>query len=59
MSERFFPYIFCWGNNFKRRKLKGRTCRVLQRLKMNSVIIEFEDGQQEVVSRNALRKVAT
>jgi len=36
--------------------LYGRRCRVIARLAMNSVIVEFENGQQECVSRNALRK---
>jgi len=51
-------YSYVWGNNTKRQTLKGRTCRVLARLKKNSVVIKFTDnGQIEVVSRNALRKV--
>ena len=49
-------YIYAWGNNEKRAELKGRKCVVLARLKMNSVLVEFENGQQEVISRNALRK---
>lgn len=50
-------YRYTWGNNAKRATMKGRTCRVLARGAMNSALIEFEDGQREVVSRNALRKV--
>lgn len=51
-------YIFCWGNNEKRKNMKGRVCRVLKRGKKNSCSIEFTDnGQKEIVSRNALRKV--
>ncbi|MFA4986794.1 MAG: hypothetical protein WC712_09445 [Candidatus Brocadiia bacterium] len=51
-------YIFMWGNNPKRATMKGRICRVLFRSRtMNSVKIEFLDnGQQEIVSRNALRR---
>jgi hypothetical protein len=49
-------YIYCWGNNPKRAKMKGRKCRVLARGRMNSCMVEFENGQREVVSRNALRK---
>lgn len=53
-EERF---IYRWRNNPKRAMLFGRTCRVLKRLSMNSVIVQFIDnGQREVVSRNALRK---
>jgi len=61
MSEQL--YIYRWGNTKNevgrnRLKLKGRTCRLLGRMKMNSCIIEFIDnGQKEVVSRNALRRV--
>ena len=50
-------YRFCWGNNSKRETMKGRICRVLCRGTMNSAMIEFTDnGQREVVSRNALRR---
>lgn len=51
-------YKYCWGNNEKRRIMKGRICRVLSRGKKNSCSIEFIDNdQKECVSRNALRKV--
>jgi hypothetical protein len=50
-------YRFCWGNNPKRATLQGRVCRVVCRGTMNSAMIEFIDnGQREVVSRNALRR---
>jgi len=49
-------YIYRWGNNEKRKTLKGRYCDVLYRGKMNSCLVEFENGQREVISRNALRK---
>jgi hypothetical protein len=50
-------YRFCWGNNPKRATMQGRVCRVLCRGTMNSAMIEFIDnGQREVVSRNALRR---
>ncbi len=52
-----FPLIFVWRNNEKRRLLYGKRCRVVARGKMNSALIEFEDGTREIVSRNALRKV--
>jgi hypothetical protein len=35
---------------------KGQRCRVLMRLKMNSCVVEFEDGFRAVTSRNYLRK---
>lgn len=54
-SDRVYTYRF--KNNPKRLTLYRRRCRVLARLTMNSVAIEFLDnGQREVVSRNALRR---
>lgn len=55
MAEHLYRYS--WGNNSKRRTMKGRICRVLCRGSMNSALIEFVDnGQREVVSRYALRR---
>jgi hypothetical protein len=50
-------YIFVWRNNSKRATLYGRRCRVLVRGAMNSALVEFENGQREIVSRNALRRI--
>jgi len=53
-------YRYCWGNNEKRLTMKGRTCKVLARGKLNSCLIEFTDNRQrEVVSRNSLRRINT
>ena len=49
-------YIYAWRNNAKRQSLFGRHCRVLARGNMNSVLVEFENGQKEIISRNALRR---
>jgi len=49
-------YRYHWRNNSKRATLYGRTCRVLCRLSRNSAVVEFDGGQREVVSRNALRR---
>ena len=50
-------YIYYWKGNPKRASLKGRTCCVLARGSMNSALVEFcDNGQREVVSRNALRR---
>ena len=49
-------YIYGWKNNAKRRTLYGRRCWVLAWGKMNSVLVEFEDGNKEVISRHALKK---
>lgn len=48
-------YIYRWrkyGTHFT-----GRRCKVLARGKMNSAMVEFENGERAVCSRNALRKV--
>lgn len=53
-------YRYAWGNNPKRATLKGRRCRVLVTARtMGSVLVEFENGQREVVSRRALRTATT
>ena len=49
-------YYFTWKNNSKRKTLYGRRLNVLHRGKMNSCLVEFENGQMEVISRNAIRK---
>lgn len=50
-----FDRIYVWGNNAKRARFKGRACRVVARAKMNSVLLEFEDGERLVTSRHAIR----
>lgn len=52
-----YPYFYAWGNNTKRATLKGRRFNVIARGAMNSALVEFEDGQREIISRNAIRKV--
>lgn len=54
MTDRL--YLYAWGNNSKRSTLKGKTCRILKHGKMNSVLLEFEDGQREISDRRALRR---
>jgi hypothetical protein len=52
-----YPYVFVWANNPVRAALRGRRCRVLVRSRrFNSCLVEFDDGEQVVVSRNALRR---
>lgn len=60
-----YDYTYSWGPRLKRwpassplKQLNrlGQPCRVLARGALNSALIEFEDGCQSVVSRNALRK---
>jgi hypothetical protein len=50
-------YIYSWKNNSKRKTLYGRECKLIMRLKMNSAAVVFENGQFEIISRNALRKI--
>jgi hypothetical protein len=48
-------HVYTWGNNSKRETMKGRHCRVIAQGKKNSCLIEFENGQREIVSRYAVR----
>lgn len=51
------PYDYAWGNNEKRATMKGRPCKVVARgTSMRSVMVEFENGQREIVSYRALRE---
>jgi hypothetical protein len=50
-------YKYGWKNNQKREALYGRTCRILASGKMGSVAVEFGNGQREIISRRALRKI--
>lgn len=52
-------YVYVWRNNPKRATLFGRYCKIVARLTMNSAVVEFEDGQRECISRNALRRLIT
>ena len=60
-----YSFYFAWKNNPtiglfpcpKRITLYGRRLRIVARGSMNSVLVEFEDGQREIVSGNALRKI--
>lgn len=47
-------YIYRWRNNEKRKQLFGRACRIIATGGKNSICIEFEDGQREIVSRFAV-----
>jgi len=51
-----YPYVYVWGNNERRVQMKGKRLRVIVRGKMNSALVEFEDGQREIISRNAIRR---
>jgi hypothetical protein len=63
-----YPYVWFWKQQphwdrgtsprvFDRER-KGERCRMLARGRMNSGLIEFEDGYRVVTSRNGLRRAA-
>lgn len=39
-----FPYVWAWRARPADRDRKGMRCRVLVRGRMNSALVEFEDG---------------
>ena len=47
-------YIWFWKKKLGNRK--GHPCRVLARGRMNSILVEFEDGYKVITSRYAVRK---
>lgn len=54
-------YVYAWGPRLRVPGLpvldrQGQTCRVVARGRMNSALVEFNDGTRHIVSRNALRK---
>ena len=49
-----FTYIWFWKSRLPERK--GQLCKVSARGKMNSILVEFEDGFKVVTSRYAVRK---
>jgi hypothetical protein len=49
-----YPYVWRWKTRLPERR--GQRLRVLVRGKMNSCLVEFQDGYTVVTSRNALRK---
>ena len=56
LPEANFDYIWFWKKKLPERK--GQRCRVLIRSKrLNSVLVEFEDGFRTNTSRFAIRKV--
>jgi hypothetical protein len=49
-----YPLVWWWRARLPGRK--GQRCRVLVRGRMNSVLVEFEDGFRVVTSRFAIRR---
>jgi hypothetical protein len=50
-----FDHIWYWRSRLPHRK--GKRCRVLVRGRMNSVLVEFVDGEKVVTSRYAVRRI--
>ena len=53
-----YPYVYSWGPRMPgAMDRKGQPCEVLVRGKrMNSALVQFQDGYLAVIYRNALRK---
>ncbi len=49
-----YDHIWFWKTRLPKRK--GQPCRVLARGRMNSILVEFEDGFKVITSRYAVRK---
>lgn len=54
MGEKDFDRLWYWRCRLPERK--GQRCRVVSRGKMNSALVEFEDGLRVITSRYAVRK---
>ena len=57
MSKTKFNHKWFWLSKLPERK--GQKCRVLARGKMNSILVEFEDGYKVITSRYAVRLITT
>jgi SH3 domain-containing protein len=55
MQKKILTHKWFWKTRLPERK--GQKCRVLARGKMNSILVEFEDGYKVVTSRFAVRKI--
>lgn len=54
-----YPLVWFWRPDWWRPvDRKGQPCRVLARGKMNTVLVEFEDGALVTTSRYAVRRFA-
>lgn len=51
-----YPLVYAWGNNPRRALFKGRRCRIICTGALGSALIEFEDGERTVSSRQAVRR---
>lgn len=49
-----FDHVWFWRSKLPERK--GQRCRVIARGRMNSCLVEFEDGRKVITSKYAVRK---
>ena len=49
-----FPLVWFWKAKLPERR--GQRCRVVAQGRLNSVLVEFEDGYRVVTSRYAVRR---
>lgn len=55
-TSRTYDYVWQWRKKPHDRDRRGERCMVVCRGKMNSALVEFEDGHCFVTSRNGLRR---
>lgn len=56
-KKQFMPdYPYYWRVHTRLPTRFGEVCRVLARGKMNSALVEFEDGFKVITSRNYIRR---
>jgi hypothetical protein len=54
LTGALFTHVWFWKSRLPERK--GQRCKVIARGRMNSILVEFEDGFIVVTSRYAVRK---
>lgn len=54
-EENQMTHTWFWKTRLPERK--GQLCKVLAHGKMNSVLVQFEDGYKVITSRYAVRKI--
>jgi hypothetical protein len=52
-----YDHTWYWRSRLGERK--GQRCRIVTSGKMNSILVEFEDGYRVITSRHAVRKLQT
>ena len=55
-KAQMMEYPYYWRVKTRLPERKGQPCQVLIRARMNSCLVEFEDGYRVVTSRNYIRK---